>query len=289
MLNSIFSQPKKKKYVTIPHTKAEKEIPDGLMMRCDACQSSFFTTECEQNMMVCPKCGFHFPIGAWQRIKWLVDAHSFEERAEQLTTVNPLSFPGYEEKIRQDMGKTGLKEAVVMGTAKIEDLPCVVAIMDRNFRMGSMGSVVGEKITQGAELAKELKVPYIVFTASGGARMQEGMISLMQMAKTAAAFEALHEAGILSMIVMTNPTTGGVSASFATLGDILIAEPGALIGFAGRRVIEQTVREELPENFQTSEFLMEHGQLDAIVARTSLPRYLGKMLRFHHQGGAEHV
>ncbi|MEW9033135.1 MAG: acetyl-CoA carboxylase, carboxyltransferase subunit beta, partial [Planifilum fimeticola] len=214
-----------------------------------------------------------------------VDEGRFFEYDADLKSLDPLEFPDYKSKLKKDMEKTGLKEAVVTGEGTIGGFPAVIGVMDSRFRMGSMGSVVGEKIARAVEQAATKRYPLILFSASGGARMQEGVLSLMQMAKTSAALERLHRERVLFVSVLTNPTTGGVSASFSSLGDINIAEPGALIGFAGRRVIEQTVRQKLPDDFQTAEFLLKHGQLDMVVPRTEMRQTLIKILELHANGG----
>ncbi len=224
-------------------------------------------------------------MNAWERLDSILDEGSFREYDKEMVSVNPLQFPNYEEKLENDRKKTELNEAVVTGEGTIDEMLVVVAVMDSRFRMGDMGSVVGEKIARAVEKAYELQVPFIIFTASGGARMQEGILSLMQMAKTSVALKKYSNAGGLFISVMTHPTTGGVSASFASLGDYNLAEPGALIGFAGRRVIEQTVREKLPEDFQTAEFLLEHGQLDAVVHRNEMRESLRKILEVHQGEG----
>lgn len=208
---------------------------------------------------------------------------------DHLQTTNPLNFPAYVEKVEADIKKTGLNEAVLTGVGALKGMQVVVAVMDSHFRMGSMGSVVGEKITRAVEKATELKVPFIIYTASGGARMQEGVLSLMQMAKTSVALKRHSEEGLLYISILTHPTTGGVSASFASIGDYNIAEPQSLIGFAGRRVIEQTVREKLPDDFQTAEFLLDHGQLDAIFNRTEMRDKIATIVKLHVQGGVSHV
>lgn len=231
--------------------------------------------------MVCSHCGFHHPIGAQKRISFLVDHGSFQELDAHLKPANPLGFEDYMDRIEKDQEKAEMNEAIMTGTAEINGEPLVIAVMDSRFRMASMGSVVGEKILRAVEKADELGRPFVIFTASGGARMQEGMLSLMQMAKTSAAFKRFSNHGGLAVTVMTHPTTGGVSASFASLGDFNFAEPGALIGFAGRRVIEQTVREELPKDFQTAEFLLKHGQLDAVISRLDLKDKLHFVLSIH--------
>lgn len=230
-------------------------------------------------------CHFHHQMTAYDRLQSLLDEDSFIEYDSEMISENPLGFPDYLEKLEKDRKKTTINEAVVTGNGKINGFNAVLAIMDSSFRMGSMGSVVGEKITRAIEKATELRVPFIIFTASGGARMQEGVLSLMQMAKTSSALKMHSDQGLLIISVMTHPTTGGVSASFASLGDYNFAEPGALIGFAGRRIIEQTIREELPADFQTAEFLLKHGQLDAVIHRENLKDTLTNVLDIHQPGG----
>jgi acetyl-CoA carboxylase carboxyl transferase subunit beta len=230
-------------------------------------------------------CGFHYQMNAKERIISLFDENSFIEYDRDMISENPLNFPDYEEKLEKDRQKTKQNEAVVTGEGMINGFKTTVAIMDASFRMGSMGSVVGEKITRTIEKASEQGLPFIIFTASGGARMQEGVLSLMQMAKTSSALKLFSDNGGLFISIMTHPTTGGVSASFASLGDYNFAEPGALIGFAGRRIIEQTIREELPEDFQTAEFLLKHGQLDAVITRHELKDTISNILDIHQTGG----
>ncbi|MDG5471052.1 acetyl-CoA carboxylase, carboxyltransferase subunit beta [Jeotgalibacillus sp. ET6] len=287
MLKDIFTKsnkPKKKKYATIPPENAKHDVPEGIMTKCPKCKKIMYTKEVKKNAKVCLHCGYHHTMTAAERISSLIDADTFNEINQEMTSQNPLDFPDYMEKMEKDRKKTGLNEAIVTGSAEINRHKVVLAIMDSNFRMGSMGSVVGEKISRAIALAEEMSVPFIIFTASGGARMQEGVLSLMQMAKTSTALKKYSTAGGLIISVMTHPTTGGVSASFASLGDYNFAEPGALIGFAGRRIIEQTIREKLPEDFQTAEFLLEHGQLDAVVPRTELRDTLTTVLAIHEQG-----
>jgi len=244
-----------------------------------------YSKELTKNLKVCFHCQYHHPMNANERIASFLDQGSFVEMDQQLASSNPLQFPEYLEKLEKDKKKTKLNEAVVTGTGRVNEHEVVVAIMDSTFRMGSMGSVVGEKITRAIEKADELSVPFIIFTASGGARMQEGVLSLMQMAKTSVALKRFSDHGGLIISIMTHPTTGGVSASFASLGDYNFAEPGALIGFAGRRIIEQTIREELPEDFQTAEFLLEKGQLDAVISRLDLKEKMTTILDIHQPGG----
>ncbi|SDK42984.1 acetyl-CoA carboxylase, carboxyltransferase subunit beta [Sediminibacillus albus] len=283
MLKDFFS--KKKKYASIPREEAKQDVPQGLMQKCNSCQKIFYGKEMAKNMNVCPNCGFHHQMTAYDRINCTLDEGSFVEWDKQLISSNPLQFPGYEEKLEKDRKKTELNEAVVTGKGTINGFDAVVAVMDARFRMGSMGSVVGEKIARAVEKAKDQSLPFIIFTASGGARMQEGVLSLMQMSKTSVAIQRFSDAGGLMVSIMTNPTTGGVSASFASLGDYNFAEPGALIGFAGRRVIEQTIREKLPDDFQTAEFQLAHGQLDKVVERQAIKNTLTSLLDIHQAGG----
>ncbi|RRN68151.1 acetyl-CoA carboxylase carboxyltransferase subunit beta [Peribacillus simplex] len=249
---------------------------------CNSCGETYDESLMKIELNVCPKCQYHHPVTAYDRISMLTDSGSFSEFNKSLISVDPLNFPEYKDKLISDKNKTALNDAVITGEASIGGYPVVIGVMDSRFRMGSMGSAVGEKITRAIEESLKTRKPFILFSASGGARMQEGILSLMQMAKTSVALEQLNYEKILFVSVLTNPTTGGVSASFASLGDINIAEPQALIGFAGRRIIEQTIREELPENFQTSEFLLEHGQLDMVVNRSELKQSLTTILKIHH-------
>ena len=281
MIRDIFRRNRKEKETTIPSNNAKNDVPEGIMTKCPECKHIMLTKDLINLSKVCPKCDHHLRMTAIERVEVLFDTGTFESIDNHLRTENPLEFPAYTEKVEQDAKRTGLNEAVLTGTGKINGHEVSVAIMDSYFRMGSMGSVVGEKITRAIEKATEHKIPMLIFTASGGARMQEGVLSLMQMAKTSVALNRHAEQGLLYISIMTYPTTGGVSASFASVGDINIAEPKALIGFAGRRVIEQTVREKLPENFQTAEFLLDHGQLDAVVHRTDMKETLSKILRLH--------
>lgn len=285
MLKELFTKSKKKKYATIPTDRNKQDVPEGIMTKCPNCKKIMFTKELVKNEKVCLHCGHHLTMTAYERIESLLEPGSFTELDKDLLTANPLDFPEYMDKIEKDREKSDLNEAVVTGVGKIGECEVAVAIMDSRFRMGSMGSVVGEKITRSIEKAGELGIPFLIFTASGGARMQEGVLSLMQMAKTSAALKMFSDDGGLIISIMTHPTTGGVSASFASLGDINLAEPGALIGFAGRRIIEQTIREDLPDDFQTAEFLMKHGQLDAVVHRLEMKETLENILGIHAPGG----
>lgn len=274
----------KKKYIKI-NTKSGTnvtvpEVPDELFAKCPGCKHSIYTKDLGR-VKICPHCGYNFRITAQERLSLIADENSFEELFTHIDTKDPLNFPNYKKKLSEMKTKTGLDEAVLTGKTKISGQTVMLAIMDAAFIMASMGTVVGEKITRLFELATIERLPVIIFTASGGARMQEGIMSLMQMAKTAAAVKRHSNAGLLYITVLTDPTTGGVSASFAMLGDIILAEPQSLIGFAGRRVIEQTVHQILPENFQKSEFLLKHGFADAIVKRQELREKLSLLLQLH--------
>ena len=257
------------------------DIPVGKWIKCDKCKEILYKETVQENLSVCPNCGNHFRLSSRRRIAQIIDDGTFEEFDLKITNTNPINFPGYKEKLSALSAKTGLDEAVKCGTGMINSEKVVICVMDGNFLMGSMGSVVGEKITYSIEKAIELKLPIIIFCVSGGARMQEGIISLMQMAKTSAAVAKLNEAGNLYISVLTDPTYGGVTASFASLGDIILAEPGARIGFAGPEVIKQTIHQELPEGFQSSEFLLEHGFIDKIVQRKDMKETLYKLLQLH--------
>ena len=257
------------------------EVPEGLLRKCNKCGAAIITEDVKQNNYTCPKCGGYFRVHAYRRIQMVIDEGTFEEWNQDLIGGNPVNYKGYPEKVQALQEKTGLKEAVVTGKGKINGRDTVIAVCDGRFLMASMGWAVGEKITRAVERATEEKLPVIIFACSGGARMQEGITSLMQMAKTSAALERHSKAGLLYVSVLTEPTTGGVTASFAMLGDIILAEPGALIGFAGPRVIEQTLRQKLPKGFQRAEFLVEHGFVDDIVRRENLKETLGKILEIH--------
>lgn len=257
------------------------EVPEGLLRKCNKCGAAIIAEDVKQGNYICPKCGGYFRIHAYRRIQMVIDEGTFEEWDHDLTGGNPVNYKGYPEKVQALQEKTGLKEAVVTGRGKINGRETVIAVCDGRFLMASMGWAVGEKITRAVERATEEKLPVIIFACSGGARMQEGITSLMQMAKTSAALERHSKAGLLYVSVLTEPTTGGVTASFAMLGDIILTEPGALIGFAGPRVIEQTIRQKLPKGFQRAEFLVEHGFVDDIVRRENLKETLGKILEMH--------
>lgn len=257
------------------------EVPEGLLRKCNKCGAAIIAEDVKQGYYICPKCGGYFRVHAYRRIQMVIDEGTFEEWNQDLIGGNPVNYKGYPEKVQALQEKTGLKEAVVTGKGKINGRDTVIAVCDGRFLMASMGWAVGEKITRAVERATEEKLPIIIFSCSGGARMQEGITSLMQMAKTSAALERHSKAGLLYVSVLTEPTTGGVTASFAMLGDIILAEPGALIGFAGPRVIEQTLRQKLPKGFQRAEFLVEHGFVDDIVRRENLKETLGKILEIH--------
>ncbi len=258
------------------------EIPKDLLFKCPRCLNVVMTDELVKNLKVCPNCNYHSRISAEERLSITVDKDSFREFDADMISKNPIDFPGYDLKQEDLRKKTGLRDAVVTGECTIRGEKCVIGIMDSRYMMASMGSVVGEKITRAIEYATEHKLPVILFTASGGARMQEGIVSLMQMAKTSGAVARHSEAGLLYISVMTDPTTGGVTASFASLGDIIIAEPKVVIGFAGRRVIEGTIKQRLPDDFQTAEFMLEHGFIDMIVERKSMRRTLAHILKLHN-------
>ena len=261
-------------------TPKKVKIPEGLWVKCDNCKEIIYRKEVEKNFKVCPKCDYHFRISASERLPYLVDEGSFVEVEDGLSPKDFLNFKDYKDKLKSSRKKTGLKDAVISGEAKIGGKPISLVVMDFNFMGGSMGSVVGEKIARAIERAIEKRTPFVSVASSGGARMQEGILSLMQMAKTSAAAARLGEAGLPFISVLTDPTFGGVTASFAMLGDIIIAEPKSLIGFAGPRVIEQTIKQQLPAGFQRAEFLQEHGMIDAIVPRREMRVVLGKILDF---------
>lgn len=256
-------------------------VPQGIMTKCPGCGKVIYTKLLLKNYKRCDECGYNFKVSANERIAMTLDDGEFEEFDAQLSTRDPLQFPGYADKLVKTQTQTGLTDSVVTGKGRIDGLSLMIAVMDPAFFMGSMGTTVGEKLTRLFERATKERLPVIVFTASGGARMQEGIFSLMQMAKVSAAVAKHSEAGLLYITVLTDPTTGGVTASFAMLGDILIAEPGALIGFAGPRVIQQTIGQKLPEGFQRAEFLLEHGFLDKIVPRDQMRYVLGTLLKLH--------
>jgi acetyl-CoA carboxylase carboxyl transferase beta subunit len=268
----------------IVRNEAEEEkpnVPQGIMTKCPSCGKVIYTKLLLANFKRCDECGYNFKVSANERFAMILDDGELQEFDAQLTTRDPLGFPGYGDKLVRTQSQTGLVDGVVTGSGRIEGLPVMLGVMDPAFFMGSMGTTIGEKLTRLFEKATKERLPVIVFTASGGARMQEGIFSLMQMAKVSAAAAKHNEAGLLYIVVLTDPTTGGVTASFAMLGDIILAEPGALIGFAGPRVIEQTIGQKLPEGFQRAEFLLEHGFVDQIVTRDQLKATLGTILKLH--------
>ncbi|HWQ43515.1 MAG TPA: acetyl-CoA carboxylase, carboxyltransferase subunit beta [Desulfosporosinus sp.] len=297
MFKDIF---RKKKYVTIQTapvqklrstdasskepTTSKKELPDGLWAKCPKCGEVLFNKNLEENARVCTKCEYHFRISARGRLALLVDENSFEEWDAEIVSIDPLDFPGYQGKLIEAKEKSGSTEAVLTGQALLDGIPVVLVFNEADFMMGSMGSVVGEKITRAIEKAIDLRLPVVIFSTSGGARMQEGILSLYQMAKTSAALGRLAENHLLYISVLTDPTFGGVTASYASLGDIAIAEPNALIGFTGPRVIKQTMRQELPAGAQTAEFNQEHGLIDLIVGRAQMRSVLARLLRYHQEG-----
>lgn len=271
---------KKTSYIAVQGR--EPQVPEGLWIKCDACGELLYKEDVRANHYVCYKCGKYFRITTKKRLRLVADKNTYEKWDEGLVNENPMNYPDYPEKIAALQEKWKIDEAVTCGKCRIHGEEAVVCVCDGRFLMGSMGYVVGEKITRAVERATELKLPVIIFTCSGGARMQEGMVSLMQMAKTSAALKRHSEAGLLYISVLTDPTTGGVTASFAMLGDIILAEPGALVGFAGPRVIEQTIGQKLPEGFQRAEFLLEHGLIDGIVEREELKETLAKLIVMHN-------
>lgn len=282
-MNQTFSQ--RRDRLLIYRAMREGRVGSSRQTECSACGVKSARIEWDRGLQVCPKCGFHAPIGAYYRLSGILDPGSFQELEEKLSPADPLTFPDYLAKLAGLEEKTGLKDAAVAALGKIDSRRAVFVVLDSQFLMGSMGTAVGEKVARAAEYADRKKLPLVIFSASGGARMQEGIFSLMQMAKTAAAIERFQSRGGLYISCLTHPTTGGVTASFASLGDIMLAEPGALIGFAGPRVIEQTIGEQLPEGFQRSEYLLDHGFLDQIVPRGQWRAVLSQVLALHEKGG----
>ena len=276
----LFGTPK----YTIVKIKKKRDIPEGLWTKCEKCGEIIYNKALEENLKVCPKCDYHFTIGAYERLKFLLDEGTFHEHDKGLLSLDPLEFKGpktYTEKLKEDLEATGLEEAAVSGRGSINGIDVILAVTDSRFIMGSMGSVVGEKITRAIEFSIKERLPLLIISGSGGgARMYEGMFSLMQMAKTSASLAIHNSSGLPYISILTNPTMAGVLASFASLGDVIMAEPGALIGFTGPRVIESTIRERLPEGFQRSEFLLKHGLLDMIVHRKNMKETLVKLLGY---------
>ena len=282
-MSSVFAQ-RRQKLLALKALRGSSPAPAHTEETCPACGRAVPRRELAANRYVCPLCGHHYPVGAYYRLSLVLDKGTFKELDEALTSNDPLSFPGYGEKLAGARRRTGMNEAVVAAAGKIGGRRVAVGALDSRFFMGSMSAALGEKVARLVEYADKYKLPLILFSASGGARMQEGILSLMQMAKTAAALERFSQKGGLYISVLTHPTTGGVTASFASLGDVMLAEPGALIGFAGPRVIQQTIGEKLPEGFQSAEYLLEHGFLDAIVPRPRLRETLIQLLTLHGKG-----
>ena len=280
----VIDKIKKRESGAVSNKSSSIDIPVGKWVKCDGCKEIIYKESVRENLNICPNCGHYFRVHIGRRIEQVLDKDTYKRFEHNIDTTNPLELEDYAKKIKALRDKTGLEEAVACGTGKINGEEVVICVMDSAFLMGSMGVVVGEKITYSIEQAIERKLPLIIFSVSGGARMQEGIFSLMQMAKTTAALTKLDEAGGLYISVLTDPTYGGVTASFASLGDIILAEPHAMIGFAGQRVIEQTIGEKLPEGFQTAEFLLEHGFIDKIVERKDLKDTLYKLIKFHKGG-----
>ena len=282
-MNSIFA--KRRARLLAMKAMRDNYIPGDRLITCPKCGQESERRLVAQGLSVCPKCGYHWPIGAYYRLSTILDPGSFRELHPRLSAGDPLHFPGYQEKPDAAQHTPGLTEAVATATGTIGGSRCVVGVLESRFLMGSMSTAVGEKVTLAIEFAAKNKLPLILFSASGGARMQEGILSLMQMAKTSAALTRFSDKGLLYISVLTDPTTGGVTASFASLGDIILAEPGALIGFAGPRVIQQTIGETLPEGFQRAEYQESHGFVDAVVPREKMRDTLSQLLRLHEKGG----
>ena len=289
-MTNIFSK-RRERLLVLDSTRPKKEkepsanMPEGLFIKCSACETGQPRAIMQENLFICPKCGHHNKIRAHARLQILFDDEPYKEMFDELQSTNPIDFPDYTEKVDKQRQKSNLSEAVVCAEGRIDGMMTVVVVMDSHFLMGSMGTVVGERIALAVEYAGKRKRPLVIFSASGGARMQEGIFSLMQMAKTSAALKRFSDHGGFFLSYLTHPTTGGVTASFASLGDIILAEPGALIGFAGPRVIEETIRQKLPEGFQRSEFLVEHGFVDNIIERKNMRAVVAQLIKMH--GGAK--
>lgn len=281
MIKKLLSKEKGYAQVSVNKKFKSKSVDEKFWIKCESCNSNMFIKEVEENLNLCPKCERHFKLSARNRVNLLIDEKTFEELDKDLVSMNILKFPEYEEKLERYTAKSREKDAVITGYGKLNDIDVMLCVMNSEFMMGSMGYIVGEKITRAIEHAIDNKLPVIIVCASGGARMQEGIISLMQMAKTSQALKKLSENGLPYISVLTDPTTGGITASFAMLGDVIMAEPNALIGFAGPRVIKQTIKQDLPEGFQKSEFLLEHGFLDLIVSRKDMKNKIHQILRMH--------
>lgn len=281
---------RKLQYSTVQAGK--RDVPEGLWTKCKGCNAVLYKSKIEDNQNVCPECDYHYPITAVERIKLLTDPRSFNEMDADMSSLDPLEFSGdgiYPGKLEKSRKKSGMTDAIITGTAQLGKRPLALGVMDFRFLGASMGSVVGEKVTRLTEAATDQGIPLVIVTASGGARMYEGMLSLMQMAKTSAALARHDRAGLPYIVIMTHPTTAGVSASFASLGDLILAEPKALIGFAGPRVIEQTTQAKLPEGFQTAEFLVKHGFIDRVVNRADMRRELSLLLEYFQAAGKKHM
>jgi len=290
VLKDLFQ--KKRHYATLsvgesqtPSEPPKDNIPKGLVDKCQSCGAILIARELKKHAHTCPHCGYHFTIDALTRIALTLDDGQFFEYDASVSSVDPLAFPDYPSKLKKARETTGLLEGAVTGEGTLGGHPVVIGVMDARFIMGSMGSAMGEKLARAMELAIQKRYPMLLFAASGGARMQEGILSLMQMAKTSAVLQRMHQQQVLFVSIITHPTTGGVSASFASLGDIILAEPGAMFGFAGQRVIEQTIRQKLPDDFQRAEFVLKHGMIDKVVHRKDMRETLASILRIHALGG----
>ena len=283
-MSNVFAQ-RRQKLLSLKALRGNSPVPAHTEETCPACGGTFRRRDLVMARYVCPLCGHHYPVGAYYRLSLVLDKGTFRELEPALSSNDPLSFPGYAAKLEGARRRTGMNEGVVAATGRINGQKVAIGALDSRFFMGSMSAALGEKVTRLVEYAEKYKLPLILFSASGGARMQEGILSLMQMAKTSAALERFSQKGGVYLSVLTDPTTGGVTASFASLGDVILAEPGALIGFAGPRVIRQTIHQTLPQGFQRAEFLQEHGFVDEVVPRAELRDTLARLLRLHGKGG----